>query len=109
MLYTLQLSTQQTRRSAIITFSNITPEEFIRLNENIIHSEVLKYFDMFSEQIKELQKEVEQLNRSEELAWEQVEFARELIQQIDNFVENTLTKNKLIEYNSLRENSYFEV
>lgn len=93
----------------MITFSNITPEEFLRLNENSIPSEVLKYFNMFSEQIKELQKEVEQLSRSEELAWEQASFARDLVEQLDAFAENNLLNDDLEMYNQIRENTYFEV
>lgn len=93
----------------MISFSSITAEEFIRLNANNIPNEVLKYFDDFSEQIKELQKEVQTLRRSDELAWEQVNFAIDLVQQLDHFAENNLSKPKLKMYNQLRENTYFEV
>ena len=93
----------------MISFSSITAEEFIRLNANNIPNEVLKYFDDFSEQIKELQKEVQTLRRSDELAWEQVSFARDLVQQLDHFAENNLSKPKLKMYNQIRENAYFEV
>lgn len=93
----------------MVSFSSITAEEFIRLNANNIPNEVLKYFDDFSEQIKELQKEVQTLRRSDELAWEQVNFAIDLVQQLDHFAENNLSKPKLKMYNQLRENTYFEV
>ena len=93
----------------MITFSNITPEEFIRLNQDSIPPEVLKYFDAFAERIKELENEVKILNRNEELAWEQVSFARDLVEQLDNFAEGNLSKVKLKVYNQIRENSYFEV
>lgn len=93
----------------MISFSSITAEEFLRLNESSIPVDFLKYFDEFSEQIKELQTEVNNLKRSDELAWEQVSFARDLVQQLDEFVENNLSKAKLKVYNQIRENSYFEV
>lgn len=93
----------------MISFSSITAEEFLRLNASTIPAEFLKYFDEFSEQIKELQKEVQVLQHSDELAWEQVSFARDLVEQLDHFAENNLSKPKLKMYNQLRENSYFEV
>lgn len=93
----------------MISFSSITAEEFLRLNESSIPVEFLKYFDEFSEQIKELQTEVNNLKRSDELAWEQVSFARDLVQQLDSFAENNLSKPKLKMYNQIRENTYFEV
>ena len=93
----------------MVHFFNITPEEFLRLNQDSIPTEVLEYFDAFAERIKELEKEVEVLNRNEELAWEQVSFARDLVEQLDNFAEDNLSKVKLKVYNQIRENSYFEV
>lgn len=93
----------------MISFSSITAEEFLRLNASTIPEEFLKYFDELSEQVKELQKEVQVLQRNDELAWEQVSFARDLIEQIDKFSEENLSKVKLKVYNQIRENSYFEV
>lgn len=93
----------------MISFSSITAEEFLRLNESSIPVEFLKYFDEFSEQIKELQTEVNNLKRSDELAWEQVSFARDLVQQLDSFAENNLLNDDLEMYNQIRENTYFEV
>ena len=97
----------------MIAFSSITAEEFLRLNESSIPVEILKYFEDFSERIKELQKElqkeVQRLERSEELAWEQVSFARDLVQQLDKFAEQNLSKAKMKVYNQIRENTYFEI
>lgn len=93
----------------MISFSNITIEEFIRLNADILPIEVLNCIAGFSKKISELEEEVEQLRRSDELAWEQVEFARNLIQQLDSFAKNNLSKPKQKMYNQLRENTYFEV
>ena len=93
----------------MIAFSNITPEEFLRLNQDNIPSEVLKYFDAFAERIEELENEVKVLNHNEELAWERDSLARELVEQLDSFAEGNLSKVKLKVYNQIRENSYFEV
>ena len=93
----------------MIAFSNITPEEFLRLNQDNIPSEVLKYFDAFAERIEELENEVKVLNRNEELTWERDSLARELVEQLDSFAEGNLSKVKLKVYNQIRENSYFEV
>lgn len=93
----------------MISFSNITVEEFIRLNSSILPIEVLNYFSGFSEKISKLEKDVNLLERSDELAWEQVGFARDLIEQLDNFAANNLSKPKQKMYNQLRENTYFEV
>lgn len=93
----------------MISFSNITVEEFIRLNSSILPIEVLNCFSGFSERISKLEKDVNLLKRSDELAWEQVGFARDLIEQLDNFAANNLSKPKQKMYNQLRENTYFEV
>jgi len=90
-------------------FSSITAEEFLRLNQYSLPPGVLKYFDELLEQIKELQTEISALKRSDELAWEQVLFAKDLIENLDHFAEFNLSKAKKVVYNQIRENSYFEV
>ena len=91
------------------TFTNMTPEEFLRLNAESIPAEVLKYLNNFTSKIAELEEKVEELERSNELAWEQVSFARDLVEQLDSFAEDNLSKAKLKMYNQIRENTYFEV
>lgn len=44
-----------------------------------------------------------------ELAWEQVSFARDLVESLDHFAEFNLSKAKKVVYNQIRENTYFEV
>lgn len=48
-------------------------------------------------------------NRTIELLEEQLYFARELVQQVDNFVESNLTKAKQKMYYSFRDESCFDV
>lgn len=93
----------------MLTFTNMTPEEFLRLNADSIPPEVLKYLDSFASKISELEREVEELRRSDEQAWEQVSFARDLVEQLDHFAEFNLSKVKLKMYNYIRENTYFEI
>lgn len=93
----------------MLTFTNLTPEEFLRLNAESIPPEILKYLDDFTTKIADLEEEVDTLRKSDELAWEQVSFARDLISEIDAFAENNLSKPKYKMYNQIRENSYFEV
>ena len=93
----------------MLAFTNMTPEEFLRLNAEAIPAEVLKYLGGFEFKIAELEEKVEELERSDELAWEQVSFARDLVEQVDAFAEDNLSKDKLKVYNQIRENTYFEV
>ncbi len=93
----------------MINFSNLSVEEFFRLNQDSIPSCTQdKLFEMI-EEIKKQDEEIKRLERNNELAWEQVSFARDLVETIDNFAERELPKTKQKMYNTLRENTYFEV
>ncbi len=93
----------------MINFSNLSVEEFFRLNQDSIPSCIQdKLFEMI-EEIKKQDEEIKRLERNNELAWEQVSFARDLVETIDNFAERELPKTKQKMYNTLRENTYFEV
>ena len=93
----------------MVSFSNITIEEFLRLNSNNIPQELLDYFDAAQEKVASLQKELESEQRSSEIAWEQVSFARDLVEMLDSFAKDNLSKAKQKMYNQIRENTYFEV
>lgn len=93
----------------MLYFSSMTAEEFLNANQQEIPEQFINCFKEFKEKISELESKLEVLSKSEELAWEQVSFARDLIEQLDNFSENELSKPKQKMYNLIRENSYFEV
>lgn len=93
----------------MISFDNISVEEFFRLNQDKIPQELEEHFYQLQVKINNIEKELEVEQRNNELAWEQVSFARDLIEQIDKFSEENLSKAKLKTYNQIRENSYFEV
>lgn len=93
----------------MISFSNLSVEEFFSLNQNSIPSCIQdKFFEMI-EELKKQDEKIKRLERNNELAWEQVSFARDLVESIDNFVEKELPKTKQKMYDTLRENTYFEV
>ena len=93
----------------MLYFSSMTAEEFLNANQQEIPEQVINFFQEFKERISKLESKLEVLSRSEELAWEQVSFASDLVQQLDNFSENELSKPKQKMYNQIRENTYFEV
>lgn len=93
----------------MISFDNISVEEFFRLNQDKIPQQLEDYFYQLQSKLNDIEKELEVEQRNNELAWEQVSFARDLIEQIDKFSKENLSKAKLKVYNQIRENSYFEV
>ena len=108
-IYALNFNHQLTKGNKMLYFSSMTAEEFLNANQQEIPEQVINCFKEFKEKISELESKLEVLSKSEELAWEQVSFARDLIEQLDNFSENELSKPKQKMYNLIRENSYFEV
>lgn len=93
----------------MLSFSNLSVEELFRLNQDNIPVGIQdKFFEMI-EKLKKQDENIKRLERNNELAWEQVIFARDLVESIDNFVEKELPKTKQKMYNNLRENTYFEV
>ena len=95
--------------SNIVSFSNMTIEEFISLNVNNIPPEIIKTLDEKLDYIKQLEDENEKLESKNDMLSEQLHFARELITSIDDFAEENLSKPKLKNYNIIRDNTYFEV
>lgn len=95
--------------SNIVSFSNMTIEEFVSLNIDNISPEIIKTLDEKLNYIKQLEDENEKLHSKNDMIYEQLNFARELITNIDDFAEENLTKPKLKKYNIIRENTYFEL
>ena len=95
--------------SNIVSFSNMTIEEFIALNIDNIPPEIIKTLDEKLNYIKQLEDENEKLNSKNDMVHEQLCFARELISNIDDFAKENLSKPKLKKYNIIRENTYFEL
>lgn len=95
--------------SNIVSFSNMTIEEFIYLNVNNIPPEIIKTLDEKLDYIKQLEDENKKLDSKNDILSEQLHFARELITSIDDFAKENLSKPKLKNYNIIRDNTYFEV
>ena len=95
--------------SNIVSFSNMTIEEFISLNVNNIPPEIIKSLDEKLDYIKQLEDENKKLDSKNERLYEQLHFARELITSIDDFAKENLSKPKLKNYNIIRDNTYFEL
>lgn len=93
----------------MIIFSNMSPEEFFRLNKDSLPDEIVDKFLALQEELATKETEIKNLERDNELAWEQVGFARDLVETLDNFSERELPKTKQKMYNSIRENAYFEI
>lgn len=92
--------------------NNLPVDEFLKyasLPEN-----VAKRLDELLEKLQEQEKEIKYLERRNELAWEQVSFAEDLIEQIDTLVDNLPFKKTGVipefqkAYKIICENSYFE-
>lgn len=95
--------------SNIVSFSNMTIEEFINLNIDNIPPEIIKALDEKLSYIKQLEDENKKLDSKNDMLNEQLCFARELITNIDDFAKENLSKPKLKKYNIIRENTYFEL
>lgn len=87
----------------------MTIEEFISLNVNNIPPEIIKTLDEKLDYIKQLEVENKKLDSKNERLYEQLYFARELITSIDDFAKENLSKQKLKNYNIIRDNTYFEL
>ena len=95
--------------SNIVSFSNMTIEEFVSLNIDNIPPEIIKTLDEKLSYIKQLEDENKKLHSKNDMIYEQLNFTRELITNIDDFAEENLSKQKLKKYNIIRENTYFEL
>jgi hypothetical protein len=90
-------------------FSNLTPQEYFYLNQDRIPAEIQDKFQEMVDRLISLEKDNEVLRRNLELAEEQIDFARNLVEEIDAFAEENLSKAKKKVYDQIRENTYFEI
>lgn len=95
--------------SNIVSFSNMTIEEFVSLNVNNIPPEIITALNEKLDYIKQLEDENKKLNSKNDMLDEQLYFARDLITSIDDFAKENLSKPKLKNYNIIRDNTYFEL
>lgn len=93
----------------IMQISNLTAEEYFHLNQDKIPTEIQDKFQEMLDRLINLEEENKVLARNLELAEEQIEFARNLVEELDQFAEQNLSKVKMKVYNQIRENTYFEV
>lgn len=93
-----------------MNFSNMTIEEYIRLNRDSVPSQLIEMFEGYVDKFATMQKELEIANRKREMLSEQNYFARELVSQVDEMIENSkLSKKAKLEYTMIKENSMFEM
>lgn len=91
----------------MISFSNLTLDEFIRLNPDAVQGPALKFIDEALEKIASLEALVKINDRALEIKDEQIYFAQELIDSIEKWSLG-LSKKKQVELKILLENSSFE-
>ena len=92
-----------------MNISNLTAQEYFYLNQDKIPTEIQDKFQELVDQLEELKEENKAVRRNLELAEEQISFARNLVEEIDRFAEQNLSKVKKKVYDQIRENTYFEV
>lgn len=90
-------------------FSNMTADEFLRLNEGSIPEVIQQYLQHQCDLIAELQEELKASNKKQEMLREQVYFGQDLVSNIDIFVSNNLSKRLQMKYGKIREGAYFEM
>lgn len=90
--------------------TNLTVDEYFKLNSDSIPCEVQAKFYELLEQVEAHKQESERGRLHDEIRDEQLAFARELLDNIDHFVASSkyITKKEKMEYAMIKENSYFE-
>lgn len=91
--------------------SSYSPDEIVKYCvPEALQSTIGQVLDDLIQQIAELEKDIQAAEKSNELAWEQVSFARDLIESIDHHVErNTKFTEFKKAYRTAREDTSFEV
>lgn len=89
--------------------NDLTIKEFINLNSNTIPEELINYLGELESKIEDCNKQIQFLSFSIDLKDEQLFFAKELINYIDNFANKKLNSNDLTEYRIIRDESHFEL
>ena len=96
-------TTQQIRH-----FSSMTADEFVRFNQDSIPEVIQQYLQHQYDKIVELQEELQVNKKKREMLREQVYFGQDLVNSIDEFVRDNLSKRLQKEYGKIRECTYFE-
>ncbi len=92
----------------MLNFSNLTPAEVLRYAAiEGVPEPLLKLVERMNDEICELEVEVAKAKRQIEIAEEQVYFARELVEAIDDWA-TELPKTKHAAYKVIRANTQFE-
>ena len=92
----------------MLNFSNLTPAEVIRYAAiDGVPEPLLKLLERMNDEICELKIESAKAKRRIEIAEEQVYFARELVEAIDNWTKE-LPKTKQAAYKVIRDDTQFE-
>ena len=92
----------------MLNFSNLTPAEVLRYAAiEGVPEPLLKLVERMNDEICELEVEAAKAERQIEIAEEQVYFARELVEAIDNWT-TELPKTKQAAYKVIRDNTQFE-
>ena len=92
----------------MFNFSNLTPAEVLRYAAiEGVPEPLLKLVERMNDEICELEVEVAKAKRQIEIAEEQVYFARELVEAIDDWA-TELPKTKQAAYKVIRDNTQFE-
>ena len=95
-------------QTPITHFSNMTADEFVRLNQDSIPEVIQQYLQHQHDKIIELQEELQVNKKKREMLREQVYFGQDLVSNIDIFVSNNLSKRLQTEYGKIRECTNFE-
>ena len=92
----------------MLNFSNLTPAEVLRYAAiEGVPEPLLKLIERMNDEICELEAEAAKAKRQIEIAEEQVYFARELVEAIDEWT-TELPKTKQAAYKVIRDNTQFE-
>lgn len=86
----------------------MTADEFVRLNQDSIPEVIQQYLQHHYDKIVELQEELQVNKKKREMLREQVYFGQDLVNSIDEFVRDNLSKRLQTEYASIRQCTYFE-
>lgn len=90
-----------------MTVSNLTLEEYIRVNRDSIPSQLLALIDDATDELGYAEDREKKKDKEIELLWEQIDFAKDLIEGIDNWA-TELPKTKQASYKVIRDNTQFE-
>lgn len=90
--------------------SNFSIEEIIKYKPHLAQHELEKLIDQLQEKVVELESELQYVRKSDELTYEQSEFAKEVIREILSVVSReTRAKEMKTRIRNIIDNSYVEL